>query len=47
MGLLTALHYDYVVDAAYNLATVVRMELTDMRLVILPCCVLFIGLVHA
>lgn len=31
MGLLTSLHYDYVVDVAESLATVVRLELTDER----------------
>jgi hypothetical protein len=31
MGLLTSLHYDFVVDAADSLATVVRLELADER----------------
>jgi tRNA A37 threonylcarbamoyladenosine dehydratase len=29
MGLLTSLHYDFVVDAVDSLATVVRLELVD------------------
>lgn len=31
MGLLTSLHYDYMVDVAESLATIVRLELTDER----------------
>jgi hypothetical protein len=33
MGLLTSIHYDFIVYAADSLATVVRLELTDEMLI--------------
>jgi tRNA A37 threonylcarbamoyladenosine dehydratase len=41
VGLLTSLHYDYIVDARDNLATVARLELTDERCDVFCWLVLF------
>jgi len=36
IGLLIALHYDYIIDAAENLITVVRLKQTNERYVTYP-----------
>lgn len=36
-GLLTSLHYDFVVDARQNLATIARFGLTDERFDFYQC----------
>lgn len=37
VGLLTSLHYDFIVDAGQNLATIAMFELTDERFDFYQC----------